>query len=590
MLKRIGVLLLLGLLLLARPAGAAPPGQEGDGQAYTVRAGDTLGGLAYNFYGDFSLWPAIIQATNRRAAADSRLTPVGDPNNLAEGQTLWIPGRTEAEQLLGLAARPIAPLDEALLGELDRYVEASRQRYGIPGAAVAVVTGQEVVFAKGYGVRALGQPEPVTPETLFAVGSTTKAMNSLLIATLVDDGLLDWDQPVAEIWPGFTLEDPAVAAELPLRRLLDMSSGLARRDLAWSGVGLTAEEMMASLADLPLLGPPGGRYRYNNQAVATAGYVAALAAGGEVGHLGEAYAGLLRERVFDPMGMTGARLAPPTDGDFALPHDFTLGGQAVPTYYHTDPGLMPAGSGVASVLDMARFVQVQLNEGVTPEGVRVVSAENLAETWQPATRVTDSLSYGMGWFVDNYQGVKIIWHDGDVLGFKAQIGFMPEVGVGFVVLTNRMLSTGFSYGVRYRLAELLYGLESQGGPPFEAQWDAFIPAIAGLRAGVSPTVDPAAVTPYLGSYSGRWQVELEPDNTLWVVRGPYRWHLLAHTRPPETLDRDMPPLTPGVPHVQYMIENGFGIAAPLFFELDPTGPITMTFKLGSGEVGSYGKE
>jgi CubicO group peptidase (beta-lactamase class C family) len=219
---------------------------------------------------------------------------------------------------------------------------------------------------------------------------------------------------------------------------------------------------------------------------------------------------------------------------------------------------------------MARFVMTQLAEGVAPDSNRVVSAVNLAETWQPAVKVTRTLSYGMGWFIENYKGVRVIWHDGDVLGFKALMAFIPEADIGLVVLTNRTISTGFSYSVRYHLLDQLYGLDFEQEAKFATQWDEFLAAIATIRAGLNPLVDPTEVEAYLGNYEGSWRVELREGNTLWAVRGPYQWQLLADTEAGA-----------------YVVNNGFGLATPLKFIEDEAGEVTMTFTLTSGEVGTY---
>jgi len=571
--------LIMLMLLAAAPslAKAGPLGQSQEGgQAYTVQAEDSLSRLAAKFYQDFDAWPAIQLATNAKAAQDSRFTVIKNPNVIEAGQILWIPDPDEAQRLLaGYApADPkLQPLTSELLAEFETYIESARQRFEIPGAAVGVVQGNQIVFAQGFGVRELGRADPITPETIFAVGSTTKAMTSMLLATLVDEGKLDWDQPVVEIWPDFKLSDPEVTSQIRVRDLLNMSSGVPRIDLAWSGAELTAEQTMASLAELPFVTPPGQWFHYNNQMFATSGYIGTLAAGGQFGNLRQGYVDLLQARVFDPIGMSSAITSidvAQAQPNHAIPHDFTLSGEVVPTHYHADPGITPAGAVNASTLDMARFVMTQLGQGVAPDGRRAVSAENLAETWQPQVKVTQNMSYGMGWFIEDYKGTQMIWHDGDVLGFKALIAFIPEANVGLVVLTNRIISTGFSYSVRYHLLELLYGLDFEEEVKYEAHWDAFIEAITKLRAQLNPLVDPNEVTPYLGNYSGNWRVELRDGNTLWAVRGPYEWRLLKATGAGK-----------------YMINNGFGIATPLQFVKDDNDGITMTFQLTSGEVGTY---
>ncbi|MBE7553471.1 MAG: serine hydrolase [Anaerolineales bacterium] len=573
--KILKILILVCLFVAA--TGFAAAQEQDDGQAYLVQAGDSLMGLAEQFYQTYAAWPAIQMATNAKAAQDSRFSVIENPDQLAAGQLLWIPGPDEAERLLGGGISLGLPEAESLtpefLAEFESYIETKRQRFRIPGAAVVVVQDSEIVLAKGFGVRELGKPDPVTPETVFAVGSTTKPMTSLLVATLVDEGILAWDQPVIELWPDFKLSDPAVTQQIRVRNLFNMSSGAPRVDLVWSGADLTAEQIMASLADLPLVTPPGEVYHYNNQIVATGGYIAALAAGGEYGNLQQAYADLLQARVFNPIGMSSASTsieAIQAEPDHATPHDFTLSGEVVPTHFHADPNISPAGAANANALDMARFLMTQLGRGVAPDGNRVVSAENLAETWQPAVRVTKTLSYGMGWFIEDYQGVQVIWHDGDVLGSKAMIAFIPEANVGLVVLSNRLISTGFSYSLRYHLLHQLYDFEYEEEPDFEGNWDDFLEAIAKLRAPLNPLVDPAEVASYPGQYEGNWRVELRDGNSLWAIRGPYEWRLLQADEAGE-----------------YVINNGFGIATPLKFIEDEAGGVTMTFTLTSGEEGTY---
>ncbi len=566
------------LFLCVITTGLAAAQEEAGGQAYTVQATDTLSSLAVDFYQNYAAWPAIQMATNAKAAQDSRFSRIENSDQLSAGQLIWVPTPIEAERLLGggieLGPPELKPLTSEMLAEFETFVETAHQRFRIPGAAVVVVQGNQIVFAKGFGVRELGQPDPVTPETVFPVGSTTKAMTSMLMATLVDDGKLAWDQPVVEIWPDFKLSDPEITPQIRVRHLLNMSSGVPRLDLVWSGAGLTAEQIMASLAELEIKTPPGEAYHYNNQIVATGGYIAALSAGGQYGNLLQSYSDLLRARIFNPVGMSSASTsieAAQAQPNHITPHDFTLAGEVIPTHYHADPDITPAGAVNANALDMARFVMTELGQGVAPDGNRVVSAANLAETWQPAVKVTKTLSYGMGWFIEDFQGIRVIWHDGDVLGAKAMIVFVPEANIGLVVLTNRTISTGFSYSVRYHLLNLLYGQEFEQEEHFNTQWDEFLAAIASIRAKLNPQVDPAEVAPYVGDYEGSWRVELRDDNTLWAVRGPYGWQLLPADSPDE-----------------FVVNNGFGLATPLKFVKDETtGEIFMTFTLTSGEEGSY---
>lgn len=563
------------LIIATIISAATPP------LTHTTQLEDTLPRLADKYYRDPAAWPAIRLATNNAAATDSRFASIESPYVLRPGQLLVVPTPEEANRLLAEAdnqspalvdSPDVRPLTYDWLADFSTTVEETRQHFGIPGVAVAIVRDNQVVLAQGLGVRKMGEAAPVTPQTIFAVGSTTKAMNATLIASLVDDGLLAWDQPVREIWPQFQLADPTLTDQTQLRDLLNMSSGVLRADLEWSGVGLTPQETMVSLAALPVDTLPGERYHYNNQVVATGGYVAALAAEGAGDDLDQIYADLLKNRVFEPAGMSTASLSvdvAQANPNHATPHDFTLFEEVVPTYYHVDTGLAPAGAVNASVIDLARFLAMQLNRGVSQSGARVVSAENLAETWRPQTEIYPDFRYGMGWFIEEYEGVEVIWHDGDVLGFKALLVMLPEANTGLALITNRTISYGFSHSIRYGFVEALYDLDVDAADDFKTQWVEFIEALPEIREPLAETISEAEAAPYLGRYETGWRVERRADGTLWTMRGPYQWRLLA--------------AGDGV----FTINNGFGITSQIAFEPAEDGTLQMMVSLSNGETGEY---
>ncbi|MCG3208292.1 MAG: D-aminopeptidase [Anaerolineae bacterium] len=565
--------LVVGLLLFSARADEPP-------LRYVAQADDSLLRLADKYYHDSANWPAIFVATNRLAQSEPDISPLESPLLLPPGQIVAIPAADQLESLSAdYAGNPppvapdTAPLSPAWLADFAAYVEESRQHFEIPGAAVAVVSPQQILLAQGFGERELGRGQPVTPDTLFGIGSTTKAMTSLLAARLVDEGAFGWDTPVSQLWPGFALSDPAVMPQIRLRDLLGMRSGLPRADLVWSGSGMSAEQVMQSLAELPLAAPPGEQFEYNNQAVATAGFAATLAAGGEFGQLGPAYESLLRQRLFEPIGMRRATFdlaKVQADANHATPHDFTLAGKTVPTHFHADPGIDPAGGVNASLLDLARFGQTQLTRGVAPAGQRVVSAANLTQTWQPQIELYPGNSYAMGWFVEEYRGVEMVWHDGDVLGFKSLLVLLPQANLGLALLSNRTVSYGFSNGIRYHFAEQVYGLEADAGQYFRDQWTTFkTDGLPKARAPLNPTPPAGTVQPYLGRYESGWRVEQRPNGAVWASRGDYRWQLWAKPEPG-----------------QFIIGNGFALLSPLEFVAEDD-RIVMRVELATGEEGTY---
>src|SRR5262245_57461889 len=195
-------------------------------------------------------------------------------------------------------------------GAFDRAVETATQRFGIVGAAVAVVNAAGLVYQRTFGVRDLATGAPVTPGTLFRVASTTKSMSALLVARFVDEGLLGWDQPVREVWPAFRAPTDELTAALRVRDLLGMATGLG----AWPMTDLqqgypTPRQLLESVTWLPVLGPPHSQFFYNNTVYAVGGYLPALALGAEPDELLAVHTRLMQERVFGPVGMATARKA-----------------------------------------------------------------------------------------------------------------------------------------------------------------------------------------------------------------------------------------------------------------------------------------
>ncbi|MEA5467875.1 serine hydrolase domain-containing protein [Spirulina sp. 06S082] len=327
--------------------------------------------------------------------------------------------------------------DLSLLADrVSDWIEARQEEDNIPGVAVALVQGNEIILQAGFGDRDIAKQRPVTPDTLFQIGSTHKSMTALLIATLVDDGILDWDTPAIAIDSDFELDDPDSTQTVTLQHLLSMRSGIP--DDAEDEFDLDnseAEDVFEYLAEVELLGEPGDVFGYSDLAVSLAGYLAVLAVDEDEEGLYEGYARLLQERVLDPIGMkdstilTSEAIANPNYSRSYILEDGELL-EAETEDFDGDP-LAPSGSLKASITDMARYISTQVNRGIAPNGDRVVSEENLLKTWQPKWG-----SYAMGWEIDEYQGIEVIAHEGSYDNFVSIIGIIPEYNIGFVVLTN----------------------------------------------------------------------------------------------------------------------------------------------------------
>lgn len=361
-----------------------------------------------------------------------------------------------------------AALSEELIAELEAYTEEQMEELDTPGAAVAIVRDGEVVYANGFGVRDRETGEPVTAETLMMIGSTTKPMTTMLMAGLVDEGVFEWDTPVVEILPSFEVSDPELSQQITMRNLVCACTGVPRRDFEWlfNANEMDAEEVITSLADFEFFTDFGETFQYSNQMVATGGYVATLAAGGEMATLRQDYVDLMQERIFDPMGMAHMTFSfdeVAASDDYAMPYGQTPLGEIVRLPMSAEAVLIPlgpAGAAWSNVQDMAKFALTNLAEGVAPGGERVVSAENLGVTWEPQVEISADASYGLGWIVEEYKGLRILSHGGNTFGFTSELAFVPEADLGVVVLTNQQASS-INQIVRVRLLELLYEQESE---------------------------------------------------------------------------------------------------------------------------------
>ena len=443
------------------------------------------------------------------------------------------------------------------------------QTFGVVGAAIAIVTADGIDHRNTYGVRDLTSGAPFTPDTHFLVGSTTKSMSSLLVATHVDDGALAWDQPVRDVWPDFRAPSDALTRELRVRDLFGMASGIGEPVSTVLHFGdLTAGELLRSIVNLPVDNPPNVQFFYNNTLYAAGGYLPPLLHTTAPEDLETAYARLMTERVYQPVGMTSARIASdprPFVADYATGHapDFVHGTAAEP--YAPLGSYAPAGGTMANLNGMANYVAMQLRRGVAIDGTRVVSEANLAECWTPHVDVPiaaaldpDAVSsgYGMGWMSVMYDGgIRLVWHDGGTDGFSTYLGFFPEENLGLVILTNigpTPRGSNFSRYVLNLLLETRFGLNRGANAALIAQYQDAAQQLDDLARQALP-VDPVEVAPYLGHYEKGWSLAFDPDGTLRLRQSSRAIRVMA------------------MPDGGYVMAGGFSAGLPLRFFRDENG-------------------
>jgi len=365
----------------------------------------------------------------------------------------------QREMFSGKKARP---LDAERIALLKDFVQDVMQQLDIPGVGLSLIDGGKVVFQGGLGVKTLGKPDPVDADTLFMAASNTKAMTTLLLAELVDENKVRWDQPVTEVYPGFKLGDAETTRQVLLKHLVCACTGLPRQDFEWlfNYATATPASSLASLAAMQPTSRFGEVYQYSNVMAGAAGYVGAHVIHPDA-ELGAAYDEAMRSKVFGPLGMTKTTFdfATAMNGNFASPHGDDVDGKTLPARmdnnYSVVP-LRPAGGMWTSARDLSKYLLMELALGALPDGTRLVSTENLLERRKAQVQTGEDAVYGMGLTVETRYGIPVVHHGGSMFGYKSDMIFVPDHGVGAVVLTNSDAG-GFLTGLlRRRLLELLF--------------------------------------------------------------------------------------------------------------------------------------
>lgn len=320
---------------------------------------------------------------------------------------------------------------------LDALVDAWLSASRIPGAGLAVVGGDDVIFALGYGYRDLEARLTMSADTVYPIASTTKAINATLIGTLVDEGRLAWDTPVQEYLPRFRLGDRIVSSQVTIRDLLTMRTGLAGHDWLWIGNPNSRSELVERMAHLAMARSFRERFEYNNLTPLAAGHIAEVVAG-------ESWEALVAQRLLGPLQMSGTGFARPTSGEVTESYHENAQRELVRTVRLPTATVAPVGGAIHSTLaDMTKWISFNLR-GPAATGARVsLSARTLAELHTPqvvgggsSAAPSPNASYALGWWVDTYQGVHRVSHTGYIHDVSSSVMLFPSKGVGLVSFVN----------------------------------------------------------------------------------------------------------------------------------------------------------
>ncbi len=341
------------------------------------------------------------------------------------------------------SARPAAVPSNA---EIDRLAARAMQQFSVPGLSIGIVKDGQLVFAKGYGVRELGQPARVDVDTLFAIGSNTKAFTTAALAILVDEGKLHWDDRVIDYLPDFRLWDPYVTREFRIRDLLTHRSGLGMGagDLLFvTPTDFTFNDLLHALRYLKPVSSFRTQFAYDNLLYVVAGQLIPAVTG-------QSWADFVTSRIFRPLHMEPCAADESHMSDrsnVASPH-VVVNGKLTKVPPLSIPLAAPAGAIQCNITGMSRWVSAQLGRGQAPDGTRLFSEARSAEMWAPQTILptgserqkathTHFAAYGLGWGLEDLDGYERVSHNGGLPGMVTHVSLVPELNLGVIVLTNQ---------------------------------------------------------------------------------------------------------------------------------------------------------
>jgi CubicO group peptidase (beta-lactamase class C family) len=398
------------------------------------------------------------------------------------------------------------------LASLEASFEKILKDWKAPGFAVAVVQKNKVIYSKGFGYRDWEQKLPVTPNTLFAIGSVTKSFTSALVGLLQKDGKVELDKPARQYLPGFAFYNDAMNNGVTLRHMMSHQTGLPRHDFSWYLFPTASRDSI--LQRVRYQEPTYGvreRWQYNNFMFAAQGALVEKITG-------KSWEDNIREKIFTPLGMTRSNFSVldlPKSDEAALGY-YARGDSAIRKMpYYNINAMSPAGAINSSVNEMTAWLITWINGGKY-KGTEVLPAPYVIEATTPQVVVAPGLpsaekpdvhfaTYGFGWGMSSYRGHYRVEHGGNIDGFSAMATFFPTDSIGIVVLTNQNGSAVPGL-VRNMIADRLLGLQPYdwSGDQLKAREKAKAAqkAAAAPRKALAGTTRPThALADYAGDYS-----------------------------------------------------------------------------------------
>ncbi len=327
-----------------------------------------------------------------------------------------------------------------VINQFEEFIHVTLEEWDVPGAAVAIVKDDKIVYLNGFGVREIGQPEKVDIHTVFRLASVSKTFAPVVTGLLAKDGVLSWDDRVIKHLPEFSLKNSYETNRLTIRHLLSHTSGLpAHTYTNLLDENASLGNIYDMIKNVGLIAPVGNVYSYQNIAYSLIADIVRSATG-------KGYTQLMTERIFQPLGMFDASLGKEAFTVFhncAKPHIRKGFGWTTTEVKQGYYNVLPAAGVNASILDMARWLRAMMGgspEIIPPDIIKQVTTPVIPTPQEKRKlRWRDHLKdayYALGWRIYDYGGTTIVYHGGWVEGFRAEIGFIPDQKIGIVVLLN----------------------------------------------------------------------------------------------------------------------------------------------------------
>ena len=462
------------------------------------------------------------------------------------------------------AGKTAATLDKAKIDQLIKFVEDGEKATGVPGVAFGLVQNGKVIYAGGVGVRQLGKPAKVDGDTKFMIASNTKALATLMLAKLVDEKKITWEQKATELLPSFKLGNADTTSKVQVKHLICACTGLPRQDFEWlfQWAGVTPEKVMETLGTMQPTSKFGELFQYSNPLAAAAGFIGGHVANPKL-ELGAAFDKAMQSMVFGPLGMSSTTFdfKKGAAGNAAVPHSPDVDGKQTLAIAKVNTSIVPvrpAGGAWSSIKDMLKYVQMELAEG-TVNGKPYIGKDALLARRAPQVAIGTDATYGMGLMVDKTWGVTVVHHGGDMIGFHSDMLWLPEFGVGAVILTNGDPGWMIRGQFQRKLLEVLFDGKPEADAKLAANAKAYFDEIAAARKLVTVPADAAEAGKLAKAYTNASLGDIavtKKGATVTFDFGEYASEVASKKNPDGTVS--FITIVPGMGGLEFVVGNAGG--------------------------------